>query len=313
VTGRGAWRQSTLCKNNKGYLMAEAATGGRAKSTKRAAAVDLPDSAPAGVDAQAPAFAFDKLKRVPSYRMLAEAVTLQILDGRLREGDPLPTEAQLCETFGVNRSTVREAVRVLEEASLLRRESTRRFVISHPSNADIGVQFERMVQLQAISFQELWEAVRAMGPAMARLAAQRATAAQLDELEAQITRLQQAADARESLVELNLAFDDMVARMSGNRALLLAHETMWRQLYPRYQTLVFDHVPAAGKRMLEARRATLAAMRRRDADEAEQCTIRHIVDFKRGYELAERKLAEPPQDAAPAPVAAKRRAPQKKA
>lgn len=249
-----------------------------------------------------PAFAFDKLKRVPSYRMLAEAVTLQILDGRLRAGDPLPTEAQLCEAFGVNRSTVREAVRVLEEASLLRRETSRRFVISHPSNADLGVQFERMVLLQQISFQELWETVRAVGPAMARLAAERATDAQLDALEAHLALLQQAVDARASLVELNIVFDDMVARMSGNRALLLAHETMWRQMYPRYQAAVFDHVPAASKRMLESRRATLAALRRRDADEAEQCTVRHIVDFKRGYELALKQVADA-QAASAAPAA----------
>jgi len=288
--------------------MVEVETGGRARAAKAGAVAELPGGAATG----APAFAFDKIKRVPSYRMLAEAVTRQILDGRLREGDPLPTEAQLCETFGVNRSTVREAVRVLEEASLLRRETSRRFVISHPSNADIGVQFERMVQLQEISFQELWEAVRAMGPAMTRLAAQRATDAHIDALEAHIALLQQAADQRASLVELNLAFDDMVARMSGNRALLLAHETMWRQLYPRYQAMVFEHVPAASKRMLESRRATLAALRRRDADEAEQCTIRHIVDFKRGYELAERQMAEQ-QGAVASPAAARPRAARKKA
>lgn len=268
--------------------MAEGGTGKRARAATAPVAADLAGAA----EPAAPAFAFDKIRRVPSYRMLAEAVTLQILDGRLREGDPLPTEAQLCETFGVNRSTVREAVRVLEEASLLRRESSRRFVISHPSNADIGVQFARMVQLQEISFQELWEAVRAMGPAMTRLAAQRATDAELDALQAHVERLQQAADARQSLLELNLEFDDMVARMSGNRALLLAHETMWRQIHPRYQAAVFEHVPAASKRMLESRRATLAALRARDADAAEQSTIRHIVDFKRGYELVERQLAE---------------------
>ena len=255
-----------------------------------------------------PAFAFDKLKRVPSYRMLAEAVTLQILDGRLRAGDPLPTEAQLCEAFGVNRSTVREAVRVLEEASLLRRETSRRFVISHPSNADLGVQFERMVLLQEISFQELWETVRAVGPAMARLAAERATVAQLDALEAHLVLLQRAVDERASLVEPNIVFDDMVARMSGNRALLLAHETMWRQMYPRYQAAVFDHVPTASKRMLESRRALLAALRQRDADEAEQCTIRHIVDFKRGYELAQKQIAGPQAAPAARPKAVRKKA-----
>jgi hypothetical protein len=40
----------------------------------------------------------------------------QILDGRLREGDPVPTEARLCEMFGVNRSTVREGIRTTQHS-----------------------------------------------------------------------------------------------------------------------------------------------------------------------------------------------------
>lgn len=41
------------------------------------------------------------------------AIRSYILRGRLAPGDPLPTEAQLCEELGVSRSSVREAVRTL--------------------------------------------------------------------------------------------------------------------------------------------------------------------------------------------------------
>ena len=64
---------------------------------------------------------FTKITRVPAYRKLANAITEQILDGRMKEGDSLPTETVLSEMFGVNRHTVREGIRVLEEANLIRR------------------------------------------------------------------------------------------------------------------------------------------------------------------------------------------------
>src|SRR5690606_27660637 len=138
----------------------------------------------------APGLAYDaraaarapKPRRVPGYRVLAEAITERVLAGEMREGDPLPTEMELCEAFGVNRSTVREAIRVLEEARLLHRESAKRLVVSHPSPEDIGQQFERILQLQEISFEELFEAVSVVEPPIIRLAAARGSAPLLDEL-----------------------------------------------------------------------------------------------------------------------------------
>ncbi len=39
---------------------------------------------------------FEKIRKIPSYQVLAEAIATQILDGRLAEGSQLPTEAKLC-------------------------------------------------------------------------------------------------------------------------------------------------------------------------------------------------------------------------
>lgn len=43
-----------------------------------------------------------------------------ILDGRLRPGDPVPSERGLAEELGVNRHAVREALKRLEQAGLIR-------------------------------------------------------------------------------------------------------------------------------------------------------------------------------------------------
>src|SRR5215218_10120787 len=51
---------------------------------------------------------------------------LRTIDERgLRPGDQLPTEAEVTELFGVSRSTVREALRLLERDGVIRTEHGR--------------------------------------------------------------------------------------------------------------------------------------------------------------------------------------------
>jgi DNA-binding FadR family transcriptional regulator len=219
---------------------------------------------------------FDKIRKIPAYRVLADAIMEQILDGRLREGDSLPTEAKLCEMFGVNRSTVREGIRVLEEAQLLRRESAKRMLISRPSDRDIGQQVERALILQEISFNELWEAVSVFEPQMAALAAERADAAALGRLEVNLRETERALQEGRSFVDLNIEFHALIAAMSENRALILAREPVSRLFFPFFQT-VLVRVPGAGRRLVDAHRQIVDAIRKGDSAGAQEWMRKHFL------------------------------------
>ena len=56
----------------------------------------------------------------PAYQQVADQLRDRILDGSVAAGDRLPTEVELSEIFGVSRSTVREALRVLASRGLIR-------------------------------------------------------------------------------------------------------------------------------------------------------------------------------------------------
>ncbi|MCP5328314.1 MAG: GntR family transcriptional regulator [Sinobacteraceae bacterium] len=58
----------------------------------------------------------------PRYLQLAEDLIGEIRDGRLSVGQTLPGEFELCESYGVSRHTVREALRRLEELGLITRQ-----------------------------------------------------------------------------------------------------------------------------------------------------------------------------------------------
>ena len=64
---------------------------------------------------------------------VAEQVQKQIIDGELKEGDKLPIEAELMKEFGVGRSSIREAVKKLENMGYLKVQQGKGTFITTPS------------------------------------------------------------------------------------------------------------------------------------------------------------------------------------
>lgn len=63
--------------------------------------------------------AVTRLGRAPMYQQIAEALRQQIGDGTLAAGSQLPTEAELTESYGVSRATVRQALSMLVNEGLI--------------------------------------------------------------------------------------------------------------------------------------------------------------------------------------------------
>src|SRR5262245_15234204 len=101
---------------------------------------------------------FPRVNATPAYPQVAEAIERQILAGRVRPGDPLGTEAELVKEFGVNRSTVREGIRLLEQSGLVRRDSSRRLWIGLPHYERLAKRMSRALVLHEVTFRELYEA-----------------------------------------------------------------------------------------------------------------------------------------------------------
>jgi len=64
---------------------------------------------------------FRPIDVAPAYQKVADAIEREIVNGRINPGDPIGTEHELVRQFGVNRSTIREGIRVLEEGGLTAR------------------------------------------------------------------------------------------------------------------------------------------------------------------------------------------------
>lgn len=69
---------------------------------------------------------------VPLYSQLVSIVSRHIAAGTLEPGDLLPSEAELCRTFQVSRSTVRQAIGALEADGVVVRKQGRGTFVAEP-------------------------------------------------------------------------------------------------------------------------------------------------------------------------------------
>lgn len=237
---------------------------------------------------------FAKLNHAPAYKVLSEAIACEILEGRIRPGEQLPTEHGLAEQFGVNRSTVREGIRLLEETGMVRRKGGKRLVVAKPSYDALANHMGRAMVLHDVTFRELWEATIIIEPPTAELAARNLDAEIGDRLRENLDQTDAALAAGQSVVLLDIAFHALVARAAANRALLMAREPLGLLFYPAFEA-VLSTVAAAGERLLTAHRTIFDALNTGDAAKASDWMEKHIVDFKRGYELAELDMDQPVQ------------------
>lgn len=230
---------------------------------------------------------FDQILLVPGYRKVATAITERILSRELREGERLPPETELARQFGVNRSTVREALRELESGGLLeRRPGSKLMTVSRPQHRAIAKDVSRALALHDVTFFEVWEALTQLEPPIAEIAARNRTAADLDSIAAACEQFAQRNAETEKAVHHAAEFFRCAGRATHNQVLALAQEPLLDLLEPSLRVLI-DKVPQARSRIATAQRRILEAIGKHDADAARSWMAKHIRDFRKGYELAE--------------------------
>jgi DNA-binding FadR family transcriptional regulator len=178
--------------------------------------------------------------------MLADALRVRILTRELLPGQKLPIEPDLAEEYGVSRSTVREALRVLASQGLV---STSRGVqggsfISCPEPAQISDYLHASLGLLAestnVGVDALLEARDLLEVPAAGLAALRRTPSQLEALRASL--YQPEAATIDQRVALSRRFHEVMLRAAGNSIVEALVGPIFRVLYER----MVDRVPARG-------------------------------------------------------------------
>ena len=221
----------------------------------------------------------EPIKSTRIYEEIVRQVRLLISDGRLKSGDRLPPERELAEQFRVSRTSVREALRALESRGLVEiRAGEGAFV--RDISVDALVEPLALVILphrEAVG--ELFEARRLLEPAIAALAARRATPDEISEMERILDeQAREVAHGRTGVAQ-DSAFHAALANSAHNRAISrIVNALMDLLTQSREESL---QTPGRPQRSHQDHRRILDAIRRRDEVAAHRAVIDHLIAVER--------------------------------
>ncbi|MBZ9558779.1 MULTISPECIES: transcriptional regulator NanR [unclassified Modicisalibacter] len=228
-----------------------------------------------------------------SRRKLADEVFdrlyAMLLNGDYRPGDSLPSERQLMEMFGVGRPAVREAMQSLERVGLVSIHHGQRPTVTMPTASGLLSQIEltarHMLSSSPESLEQLKEARAFFELGMVARAAQKASAADIERLEALVEaqRAQLNVDAG-AFIKADMAFHVAIAEMTGNPIFVAVSHAMLNWLANFHASALHwkgnEHVT------LEEHQQIVAAMAAGSAAEATRAMRAHLDRAGQLYQLS---------------------------
>ena len=214
------------------------------------------------------------IKSTRIYQEIIRQVKGLIAEGRLKSGDQLPPERELAEKFLVSRTSVREALRALESLGLVQvRPGEGTFV--REISVDALVEPLALVMLsQREALGELFEARRLLEPALAGLAATRATPEEIHEMERILEeQAKEVASGKTGLAQ-DAQFHAAIGAAAHNRAITrIAHAIMDLLTQSREESL---NTPGRPERSHQNHRQILKAIAERNARAAQEAMLEHL-------------------------------------
>jgi GntR family transcriptional repressor for pyruvate dehydrogenase complex len=211
-----------------------------------------------------------------TYELVADRLLDMIAADGLVPGTALPTERELAAAFAVGRSSVREALRMLESQGVIVAASGSSFVV-----ADAARPLQRSLHVvmslrQDPSLAELFELRRIVECEAAALAAERHAADHLDRMDAAVEEMVAglADDRADVFIDADVRFHLAVSEAAGNRLLAETMEAI-RDVLRSALAAIFE-VPHSAERAIGEHRAIRAAVAAGDADGARRATRAHL-------------------------------------
>jgi DNA-binding FadR family transcriptional regulator len=173
----------------------------------------------------------------PAYKLLAARLRLQVLSGALTAGDRLPNESELATQYGVSRSTVREALRLLSSEHLVvtTRGVTGGSFVSYPDSEQISRNLQTGISLMGgglVSVDDLLEVRLMLEVPAAAIAAERRKPDDLAALQGAL--LDRAAQPPPTLHANTRNFHQLLLVASHNPLLELVTVPLFRVLDERF-------------------------------------------------------------------------------
>jgi GntR family transcriptional repressor for pyruvate dehydrogenase complex len=159
---------------------------------------------------------FSKIKFQSRAELVVDKITNSIINGELSDGELLPPENQLCEIFGISRSILREAFRVLVSKGLVKVKQGHGTFVRLPK-IDVPEEAVRnYLMTNTFSLLQLMEVRTPIEVDVARLAAERRVEKHVIIMDESLQKMHANSNSAEALSDADEAFHQAIIDASGN-------------------------------------------------------------------------------------------------
>ena len=167
---------------------------------------------------------FERVQTSRVFEEVTAQIRQMIVSGQLKPGHRLPAERELAAQLGVSRSSVREALRALEIAGLVKlsKGGTGGAFIASRTSEVVVTALQDMFHLGTITPEQLTDARLWIEAVVVRVAIERLTESDLTLLEANVAHAQDAFQAGdyETCAKISFEFHNILARATQNPVLI---------------------------------------------------------------------------------------------
>lgn len=231
---------------------------------------------------------FQPVRPVRLYQRIVTQVEDALARGDLKPGQRLPSERELVLQFGTSRSTVREALRVLESNGIVRSRpgDPNGPEVLPVSAGGLTKQLDRLTRVDGLGLAELIGSRMILDSSANRLAARLRTEDELAEMDAAIATMRAVIDqGYERFSQADIAFHDAVARASRNALIQLCNQAVRNAVLSLISTEIRQahHQHARMRASARHHEEVLAAIRAGDGPAAARISRHNLFDYYSGY------------------------------
>jgi GntR family transcriptional repressor for pyruvate dehydrogenase complex len=227
-------------------------------------------------------FAFEKLRTDRFSERIAREIQELVITSQLHAGDRLPAERELAARFGVSRTAVREALKLLQERGLVEARTGRGSYVADPGLATVTSSISVASQLQKGTLGDLLEARQCLETHTVTLACERATAEDIAIIQATIEGMDGQLDDAIKFIEIDSEFHSALAAAAHNPFFLILGDALIDLIQAVRQ--VSGRVEGSTRRAQFYHHELLAAIKARDAARASALVAQHMQQFQRDLE-----------------------------
>jgi GntR family transcriptional regulator, transcriptional repressor for pyruvate dehydrogenase complex len=220
---------------------------------------------------------FEPLDRVSIATHVISQIQAAMQRGDLRRGDRLPTETELAEQFQASRTSIREALKVLEILGLLDvRRGAGTYIASTPRMPTVDPLLFLLL-LEDGTRDDLVEVRFMIEVGFTQLAQARMDAATLERLERNVEALEAAVAAGDVTAEHDLSFHQIILEATANPFVI----QIGRTVLQLFRDSIGRGVRTFPQRAIDHHKAIVRVLREGTRDDVE-AAIRDSYEFWKG-------------------------------